>query len=111
QVRLKPARCVQFDTDRYYGSAGTTPNFVVKAMKYLPPSGAPAHLVPQDDGDVTRIRDAKSLSSADIDQFKAIADLFANDPIDLIEKIEAFQKYATHKSIARFLTKYEIFKM
>jgi len=78
-------------------------------MKDLSSSGVP--LAPQDDTDITRTRDAKSQSSADIDQFKAIADLFENEPIALIEKIEAFQKYATHKSIAKFLTKYEIFKM
>ena len=84
---------------------------VVRTMKDLSSFSASAQLVPQDDADVTRTRDAKSQSLADIDQFKSIAELFANEPIDLIEKIEAFQKYATHKSIARFLTKYEIFKM
>jgi len=55
-------------------------------------------------------RDAKSQSQNDLNQFSAIEELFESDPITLIEKIEAFPKYVTRQSIAKFLTKYEIFK-
>lgn len=55
-------------------------------------------------------RDARSQSRNDLDQFAAIEQLFESDPIDLIEKIEAFPKYVSRQSMAKFLTKYEIFK-
>lgn len=55
-------------------------------------------------------RDAKSQSNNDLDQFSAIEDLFNNDPIDLIEKIEAFPRYISRQCLGKFLTKYELFK-
>lgn len=55
-------------------------------------------------------RDLKSQSSNDLSQFGAAESLFQQDPTQLIEKIEAFPKYASRQSIAKFLTKYEIFK-
>lgn len=55
-------------------------------------------------------RDQKSQSTQDLMQFQAIEQLFNNDPASLVEKIEAFPKYASRQSIAKFLTKYEIFK-
>lgn len=55
-------------------------------------------------------RDQKSQSSSDLSQFGAAEALFSNDPADLIEKIEAFPKFASRQAIAKFLTKYEIFK-
>lgn len=55
-------------------------------------------------------RNSKSQSANDLHQFSASEELFNNDPIDLIEKIEAFPKYASRQSIAKFLTKYEIFQ-
>ena len=55
-------------------------------------------------------RDKKSQSGSDLDQFSAIASLFEDEPIDLIERIESFGKYASRQSVAKFLTKYEIFK-
>lgn len=55
-------------------------------------------------------RDQKSQSSNDLSQFGAAEALFRNDPADLIEKIEAFPKFASRQAIAKFLTKYEIFK-
>ena len=55
-------------------------------------------------------RDQKSQSSNDLSQFGAAEALFSNDPADLIEKIEAFPKFASRQAIAKFLTKYEIFK-
>lgn len=55
-------------------------------------------------------RDQKSQSSNDLSQFGAVEALFHNDTADLIEKIEAFPKFASRQAIAKFLTKYEIFK-
>lgn len=55
-------------------------------------------------------RDQGSQSRNDTDQFSAIAELFESEPLPVIERIEAFGKYATRQSIAKFLTKYEIFK-
>lgn len=55
-------------------------------------------------------RDQKSQSKNDNEQFKRIEELFNNDSTALIEKIEAFPKYVTRQSMAKFLTKYEIFK-
>ena len=55
-------------------------------------------------------RDQKSQSSQDLSQFGATERLFKNDPADLIEKIEAFPKFASRQGIAKFLTKYEIFR-
>ncbi|MEE2707158.1 MAG: TylF/MycF/NovP-related O-methyltransferase [Planctomycetota bacterium] len=57
-----------------------------------------------------KTRDAKSQSCNDLDQFSAVTELFEDEPLDLIEKIEAFGKYASRQSIAKFLTKYEIFQ-
>jgi hypothetical protein len=55
-------------------------------------------------------RDVKSQSNRDLDQFEAITRLFETDSAPLIERIEAFPKYVTRQSLAKFLTKYEIFK-
>lgn len=55
-------------------------------------------------------RDAKSQSSFDLDQFAATEQLFMEDSSDLIEKIEAFPKFVSRQALAKFLTKYEIFK-
>jgi len=55
-------------------------------------------------------RDQKSQNSHDLSQFGAAEALFSNDPADLIERIEAFPKFASRQAIAKFLTKYEIFK-
>lgn len=55
-------------------------------------------------------RNLKSQSENDIKQFSYIESLFQNEPIELIEKIEAFSRYSSKQSIAKFLTKYEIFK-
>jgi len=55
-------------------------------------------------------RDNKSQSKDDLSQFSAIESLFRDEQMDLIERIEAFPKYASRQSIAKFLTKYEIFK-
>jgi hypothetical protein len=55
-------------------------------------------------------RDPDNQGSADLAQFDQVAKFFRNDPAALIEKIEAFPKYISRQAIAKFLTKYEIFK-
>jgi len=55
-------------------------------------------------------RDQKSQSTNDLSQFDAIEELFNRDGTALIEKLEAFPKYASRQALAKFLTKYEIFK-
>jgi hypothetical protein len=55
-------------------------------------------------------RDAKSQSPQDTAQFSAVENLFQSDPADLIEKLEAFPKYASRQAIAKFLTKHELFQ-
>lgn len=55
-------------------------------------------------------REPTSQSEADLVQFAAIRDFFERDEANLIEKIDGFPKYASRQSIAKFLTKYEIFK-
>lgn len=55
-------------------------------------------------------RDQKSQSANDLSQFEAVENLFQNDATALIEKLEAFPKYASRQAMAKFLTKYEIFK-
>lgn len=57
-----------------------------------------------------KTRDAGSQSSSDLGQFEAMERLFETDSIPLVERIEAFPKYASRQSIAKFLTKYELFK-
>lgn len=54
-------------------------------------------------------REPKNQSSNDLDQFEAIEQCFENDTESILNKIDAFPKYATRQSIAKFLTKYEIF--
>jgi hypothetical protein len=55
-------------------------------------------------------REPKNQSSSDLGQFDAIEQFFEDDNIKLIEKIDAFPKYTSRQSIAKFLTKYELFK-
>jgi hypothetical protein len=55
-------------------------------------------------------RDTKSQSGQDLSQFEAIVELFKSEEVPLIERLEAFPKYASRQSIAKFLTKYELFK-
>ena len=52
-------------------------------------------------------RDAKSQSANDRDQFAAIAELFQAEPIEMIERIEAFPKYASRQALAKFLADWE----
>ena len=55
-------------------------------------------------------RETKNQSTHDNEQFAAIERLFESEPLDLIEKIEAFPKYISRQALGKFLTKYEIFK-
>lgn len=56
-------------------------------------------------------REPKNQSARDLSQFDAIEKLFNSSEDSLLNKIDAFPKYATRQSIAKFLTKYEIFKL
>lgn len=55
-------------------------------------------------------REPKNQSQADLDQFSQIDAFFQKDAESTLNKIDAFPKYATRQSMAKFLTKYEIFK-
>ena len=55
-------------------------------------------------------RDRKSQSQQDLNQFDAIAELFEAEEISITERIEAFPKYISRQTLAKFLTKYELFK-
>jgi hypothetical protein len=59
---------------------------------------------------VKHSREPKNQSSEDLKQFSEIEALFSESSDSLIDKLDAFPKYATRQSIAKFLTKYEIFK-
>ena len=56
------------------------------------------------------VREPKNQSSNDINQFQKINDFFENDEGSFVNKIDAFPKYATRQSIAKFLTKYDLFR-
>ena len=55
-------------------------------------------------------REPKNQSSQDIKQFERINDFFLSDEGSIINKIDAFPKYASRQALAKFLTKYEIFQ-
>lgn len=55
-------------------------------------------------------KDPKFMSKEQIEYFDALADYFPRSVGTVVDKAENFAKYATRTSIARFLTKYEIFK-
>lgn len=55
-------------------------------------------------------REPKNQSGDDLKQFKKINDFFETDEGSVLNKIDAFPKYATRQAMAKFLTKYEIFK-
>jgi hypothetical protein len=60
--------------------------------------------------EIKHSREPKNQSSADLFQFDEIEKLFNSSEDSLINRIDAFPKYATRQSIAKFLTKYELFK-
>lgn len=55
-------------------------------------------------------REPKNQSSNDINQFERINEFFLRDGGSVLNKIDAFPKYATRQSLAKFLTKHELFK-
>jgi len=55
-------------------------------------------------------REPKNQSAGDIQQFSAMESLFLENNDPLVSKLDAFAKYATRQSLAKFLTKYELFK-
>lgn len=56
-------------------------------------------------------REIKNQSADDLDQFSAVDSVFASSFGTIAEKLDAFPKFASRQSIAKFLTKYEIFKL
>lgn len=59
---------------------------------------------------VQHSREPKNQSRNDLDQFSAMQDLFDTDVASMVDKLDAFAKYASRQAIAKFLTKYEIFR-
>lgn len=55
-------------------------------------------------------REPKNQSGNDLSQFERINQFFEQDAGSVLNKVDAFPKYATRQSIAKFLTKYELFK-
>jgi len=55
-------------------------------------------------------REPKNQSLQDIKQFERVNDFFLSDEGSIINKIDAFPKYASRQALAKFLTKYEIFQ-
>lgn len=55
-------------------------------------------------------REPKNQSTADIEQFEKVSSLYSGSSGTAAEKLDAFPKFASRQSIAKFLTKYEIFK-
>ncbi len=62
------------------------------------------------DTSVIHSREPKNQSRGDLDQFAAMEQLFNSDTDSMIDKLDAFPKYASRQAIAKFLTKYEIFR-
>lgn len=56
------------------------------------------------------VREIKNQSKADLDQFAAVTEVFAQSAGSLSDKLDAFPKFASRQAIAKFLTRYEIFK-
>jgi hypothetical protein len=55
------------------------------------------------------VREIKNQSRADLDQFAAVERVFEKSAGSLSDKLDAFPKFATRQSIAKFLARYEIF--
>ena len=55
-------------------------------------------------------REPKNQSPQDIKQFERVNDFFLSDEGSILNKIDAFPKYASRQALAKFLTKYEIFQ-
>jgi len=55
-------------------------------------------------------REIRMQSESDMQQFEAMEAVFSMGSEKICDKIDAFPKYATRQSIAKFLTKYEIYR-
>jgi len=55
-------------------------------------------------------REPSNQTTSDLSQFEAMAHLFESSGDKLVDRIDAFPKYASRQSLAKFLTKYEIFR-
>ena len=62
------------------------------------------------DREVKHSREPRNQSGNDLAQFSAMEDLFLGDTDSMTDRLDAFPKYASRQAIAKFLTKYEIFK-
>jgi hypothetical protein len=70
----------------------------------------PAGTVEQQDASPT-MHDPRTQSSTDVQHRIARNELFASSPGSWVEKLENFPKYVPRQSLARFLARYEIFKL
>ena len=59
---------------------------------------------------MTSVREGKLQSEADTAQFDAVKDVFENASGAFPDKLDAFPKFASRQAIAKFLTKYELFR-
>lgn len=64
----------------------------------------------RDGTNVTKSREPKNQSEADVAQFDRVAELFENAPGTVNERLDAFPVFATRQAIAKFMARYEIFK-
>ena len=55
-------------------------------------------------------REPGNQSSADLEQFEAMQNVFEQSAGSFPDKIDAFAKFASRQAIAKFLVRYEIFK-
>lgn len=56
------------------------------------------------------LREPKNQAKADLEQFDKTAACFDADSASISDKLDAFPKFASRQAIAKFLTKYELFK-
>lgn len=59
---------------------------------------------------VKHSREPRNQSAGDLNQFAAMENLFLSDTDSVVDRLDAFPKYASRQSIAKFLTKYELFQ-
>jgi len=57
------------------------------------------------------VRERKNQARADLEQFAAMEDVFESSAGIFSEKIDAFPKFASRQALAKFLARYEIFKL
>ncbi len=59
---------------------------------------------------VTKSREPKNQSEADLAQFDRVTEVFESAPGTINERLDAFPIFATRQAIAKFIARYEIFK-